>query len=250
MNYLFRADFKGSAYSGWQVQPDAVTIQAVLEDKISMLLRTPISIIGCGRTDAGVHGRNYAFNMHVEKALPDDFLYHLNAVLPNDIAVHSAEKKGETFHARFDALSRAYVYHIHSKKDPFHNDISWYLKTFDKLDLERMQQAASLLESYEEFYPFCKTGHDAKSYRCVIMQSELSVDTRKGTISYHIRANRFLRGMVRLITGMLVQLGLGQLDLTDLRTAMEGQERLEKALSAPSRGLFFVGVKYPEENIK
>ncbi len=247
MKYLFTVDFMGTPYSGWQVQPGERTVQGVLEEKMSMLLRAPISIIGCGRTDAGVHARDYAFSAELQPGDEKDFLYHLNAVLPADIAVKEMEPKPGDFHARFDALSRSYVYHIHGKKDPFLTGTSWYLKGYEKLDFDRMREASLLISKYENFYPFCKSGHDAKTYRCVIMDSRLVIDAASSTISYHIKANRFLRGMVRLITGMLVQVGLGQVSIEEVSEALERQKRIAKPLSAPAHGLFFSGAKYPND---
>ncbi len=245
MKYVVFIDYDGKAYHGWQVQPHALSVQGVLEKNISTLLRTKVSIIGCGRTDAGVHARNYPFHMECPVIEIHDFKYHLNAILPNDVSINSIYPVGDLFHARFGAITRSYTYHIHGRKNPFSKNHSWYFRQFYKLDFNRMRQAAMILLEYELFFPFCKTGHDAKSYLCVLWESRLEIDEEKSTISYHITSNRFLRGMVRLIVGMLIQVGLGQLSIEQVCIALDKQERLTKPLSAPAHGLFFMGASYP-----
>ena len=201
MRYFLELSYKGTHYSGWQVQPNAPSVQATIEAALSTLLNTNTEIIGCGRTDAGVHATQYFAHFDAEKALPNEFAYRLNRILPPDIAIHRLiDTLPPDAHARFGATYRAYHYHIHLQKNPFLADQSYYFSMLP-LDVAKMQQAAKLLLNYTDFRAFCKADSDAKHYLCHLFESQITLDEQQQTLLYRVAANRFLRGMVRLIVG-------------------------------------------------
>jgi tRNA pseudouridine38-40 synthase len=246
MRYFATISYQGTHYNGWQTQPNGPSVQERVEEALSTILREDISVVGCGRTDAGVHAKNYVFHFDSEGAVENTLLFRLNKILPPDIVFHKVEGVAEQAHARFDANYRAYHYHIGASKNPFNTDTVYYFPFFDKLDRDKMQAAAKLLLAYKSFMPFCKTHSDAKTMNCDLYHSEWHFD-REGEMRYHIAANRFLRGMVRLIVGMCLNVGLGKLKLETVREALERQEFLGKSLSVPAHGLFLVEVRYGRE---
>ena len=159
MRYKIILSYMGTNYSGWQKQPGAATVQKALEDAFKTILREPVDIVGCGRTDTGVHARNYA--AHFNATIDVDFekiIYQVNSILPTDIAVWSLSPIHDEFHSRFDAIERAYIYSIHFIKDPFVHNQSFYLNTYKDLDHGKMHEAAAIIKRHEHFLPFCKTG--------------------------------------------------------------------------------------------
>ncbi len=242
MRYFLHLSYNGTRYSGWQIQPNAPSVQEAIEGALSILFNQSIHVIGCGRTDAGVHAEDYYAHFDVDKTL-EHLAYKLNRMLSQDIYIKSAEMVDE-LHARFDATSRSYVYRIKGDKDPFRNEWVTVLAKFDDLDTHKMQQAAQLLLDYEDFHPFCKTGGDNKTTICHLTRAEWEFLAEKREMIFYITADRFLRGMVRLIVGMCLNVGLGKISIDQVRQALENKTRVDKSLSAPSNGLALSRVCY------
>ena len=245
MRYFAHCAYKGSNYHGWQRQPNtALTIQALIEKAFHTISRDHIAITGCGRTDAGVHASNYYF--HFDSLKPDwhEKSYQLNAVLPYDISVYSMVKLAQDRHARFDAVEREYNYFLHTYKDPFLPGLSYHYKR--EVDLDRLNQVATLLIGSKDFSAFCKAGSDVKNKNCNLTYAQWE---RCGQDKYKftIRANRFLRGMVRLIVGMSLHVIEGKVSEKEVLNAIEYRRPLNKYWSVPAEGLYLSGIKYPFE---
>jgi len=245
MRYFLTLAYKGSNYAGWQRQPNAVSVQETLETALSTILRQPIALTGCGRTDTGVHARFFVAHFDAEGELPETFLNGLNSLIPQDIAVYSVRAMPAGAHARYDAFERRYEYRISLRKDPFQAETAWFYPQGRRLRLDDLQAVADLLPHYEAFFPFCKTHSGVEHYACSNLQAHWVFDEAGQQLVFHISANRFLRGMVRLIVGACVQVGQGQLELDAIRAALDKQTALEKYLSAPAEGLALTGLKYP-----
>ena len=251
MRYFLELAYNGTRLCGWQRQPNAPSVQQTIEDVFSMVLRQQIEITGCGRTDTGVHASQYFAHFDFALDFPKNFLERVNRLVGNDIALKIIIPVEDTNHARFDATSRSYQYIISFEKSPFFTETEWFFTHKDRLDFEKMQKAADLLCShpdssgrgYAEFAPFCKTHSDAQTMRCEVTRSEWIFEDDKAV--FHISANRFLRGMVRLIVGMCINVGLGHLRLEDVIEALDKQETLKKSYSVPPTGLFLADIKYP-----
>lgn len=248
MRYFASISYQGTNYNGWQIQPSAPSVQQTIEERLSTLLSQKMKITGCGRTDTGVHAKGYVLHFDSEVPFEEVLLYRLNKMLPGDIVFHSIQEVEETAHARFDANYRAYKYHIGATKNPFNTDLVYHFPSFNKLDKAKMQAAAKLLLEYKSFTPFCKTHSDAKTMNCDLHKAEWDFE-KEGEMVFEIAANRFLRGMVRLIVGMCLNVGLGKLKIETVREAMENQTLLTKSLSAPPHGLFLTDIRYPQKNI-
>lgn len=197
--------------------------------------------MGCGRTDAGVHASSYYF--HVD--LPDnaeeiDIIYKLNRMCGKDIVFYNMQLVDDKAHTRFDAILRSYTYYIDLNKNPFGHSYNYYT---GELDLKRLNEAANLLLEFEDFFPFCKSNSDVNNYKCQISRSEwIQISNTK--YEFHISANRFLRGMVRLVVGMCLSYIENRITLEEVRTALEKQNRLPRDFSVPGDGLFLTDVKY------
>lgn len=235
--------YNGARYHGWQSQRNSITVQEVLEEAFSTVLNHQISIVGCGRTDTGVHASSYYFHFDAPQVFPANFVYRINKFLPKDIVVYQILKVPPESHARFDAVNRSYHYHLSFTKNPFGQDTTAHLPLAQKADFEALQQAAQLLLTFNQFYPFCKSDTDTAGYACQLKTAEWSA-TPNGLI-FNIQANRFLRGMVRLIVGMCLNVGWGKLTLQEVTIALERQTRLKNAWSAPPEGLFLSHIEYP-----
>lgn len=245
MRYFLSLAYRGTRYAGWQRQPNALSVQEVLEKALSVLLRQSIEVVGCGRTDAGVHARYYVAHFDAEGDLPGTFLQNVNGILPDDIAVYTAKAMPADAHARYDATERHYRYHIALRKDPFAQETAWLCPRAMHIDIGVLQAVADLLPQYEAFVPFCKTDGGNDHYRCSIYLARWEYLPADEQLVFHIAANRFLRGMVRLIVGTCMAVGQGTLSLEAVRQALEEQKPLPKALSAPARGLALTDVRYP-----
>ena len=245
MRYFLTLSYRGTRYSGWQSQPNAASVQATLETALSTLLRQPVEVTGCGRTDAGVHARYYVAHFDAGGELPPSFLNGLNSLLPNDVAVYDVRLVAPAAHARYDAYERSYEYHLSLRKDPFSVETAWFFPQYHRLDLEKMQQAAALIAQYHAFLPFCKTDSGVDSYVCQMKHAGWEHLPAQHRMVFHVTANRFLRGMVRLVVGACMNVGLGKIDLEDIQAALDQQQRLKKSLSVPPQGLFLTDVKYP-----
>lgn len=244
--FFFKIAYNGSSYAGWQIQPNASTIQAEIQDILSKLYGFDVSIMGCGRTDSGVSASDYYFHVDLplEKYEFNILLYKLNRMSTPGIAFKEIYMVDDNAHARFDAFERKYIYYCSLNKNPFKKQ--YQIPDRRKFDFDRLQEAANVIKQYGSFFPFCKSNSDVKSYDCIIKESKWISDS-KGNFEYHISANRFLRGMVRLIVGMCFQYMNYKIELTEVHAALKNQVRLSKDLSAPPDGLFLVDIKYPFE---
>ena len=249
--YFLHLAYNGAAYRGWQRQPDATTVQGTIEATLSKILNEEVQVTGCGRTDAGVHAEKYAAHFDTSKPVPDSFPHRLNRLLPPDIAIRSVEPMGPApepgvhgQHARFSAKHRAYRYDVIAEKDPYRAALAWHYHAFAKLDVERLNEVAAMLMAYQEFAPFCKSGSDAKTMRCELREARWERSAGGGELHFYIGADRFLRGMVRLVVGACVQVSLGEMTLEDVRDAMIAQTPVRRPLSVPAGGLFLTEVRY------
>lgn len=244
MRWKIVLSYFGTSYCGWQRQPDSPSVQQTLEEALSMVLRQPVDITGCGRTDTGVHARYYVAHTDIEGVEPSDkLIYQLNAVLPGDIAIHAISQADPSFHARFDAFERHYKYYIHLKKDPFSAGRSFWFHSHEGPDRDAMHRAAAVLLEFDRFQPFCKTGSDAEHFKCMMKESTWHFD--EDTAVYAVTANRFLRGMVRLIVGACLNAGTGKITPEEIRNHLVLQSPLPHAWSVPPEGLYLEGVRYP-----
>lgn len=244
MRYFVELAYNGKAYFGWQRQPNAISVQQTIEEALSTILRSEIVITGCGRTDTGVHAKQYFIHFDFDGTFPKGFLSRINKFLPQDIVFYNLFPVKPEAHTRFDAYERSYEYHLTFQKTPFYADTSYHFPFAAQLNFEKIQKANQLLLQYEEFFPFCKTNTDVKTMKCALSRAAWEHPNEQSAI-FHITANRFLRGMVRLIVGMNLNIGLEKTSLEELKKAMDHQTRLKKSLSVPPQGLFLTGIKYP-----
>ena len=241
MRYFIELSYKGTNYHGWQIQPDASSVQEEITKALATILQEKILLVGAGRTDAGVHASQMFAHVDTVKKLTDDYVHKLNAILPNDIVIKSIkEVSGET-HARFDAVSRTYEYRILLGRDPFLLETTWQLHQ-KNLQIEKMNEAANLLFKYEDFESFSKVKTDVNTFNCTIMKAVWTLEDKH--LIFHIKANRFLRNMVRAIVGTLIEVGLGKKTEEDFRKIIESKKRSEAGLSVPAKGLFLTEVCY------
>ena len=246
--YFVELSYLGTHYHGWQRQPNKISVQETVENAFSTVLRNAITIFGCGRTDTGVHASQYFCHFDIDKELPIHFLQTINRLLPKDIAIKQFILQDDlSRHARFQACRRTYEYHITFQKNPFVLHNTWKYGFVLKPDFLLMQKAALLIAKYQDFTPFCKTGHSTQSMICQIYESTWIFDEEKQTATYKISANRFLRGMVRLIVGALIQVGIKKMSLGELEYALENQSFIKQGLSVPAEGLTLTEVRYPWE---
>lgn len=243
MRYFIELQYDGAAYFGWQRQPDTPTVQGVIEQKLSMLLRMPTEIVGAGRTDTGVNASFYVahFDCDVPVADVEHLTYKLNKVLPDDIAILRIYEVEATKHARFDAREREYTYLLTSRKIPFRRFSAWHL-TVD-LDVAKMNEAAVKLLRYEDFTSFAKLNSNNKTNICHITHAEWMVEA-DGTLRFTIRADRFLRNMVRAIVGTLVDVGRGRYTVEEFEDIIRSRDLSRASAGAPARGLFLSNVSY------
>ena len=237
--------YSGEAYNGWQRQPNAPSVQAALEERLSKLLGTPTEIVGAGRTDTGVHASHYVahFDSPREITKPADFCYHLNAMLPADIAVSTVYRVNPSAHARFDALAREYHYHIILGKDPFRRRNSW--QYHGTLNVEEMNRAAECLLTERDFTSFAKLNSNNHTNICRVMTAQWErVGERE--LMFRIRADRFLRNMVRAIVGTLVDVGRGKITAKRFGEIVRARNLSLSSSSAPAAGLHLADVEYPE----
>lgn len=243
MRYFLEIAYDGTRFHGWQVQPNALSVQEVLEDCLSKVLRQPIATTGSGRTDTGVHATQQFVHFDVAQRLDTaQAVYKFNRLLPADIAANNLYLVSDEAHARFDAFARTYHYYISLWKNPFNRHYAAYINK--PLDVELMNAAAAILLKYEDFTTFSKVKGDTKHYRCTIY--EASWQQHGQELIFTIRANRFLRGMVRLIVGTLLDVGRGKLSITQFEHIIASQDRSKASGAAPSEGLYLAKVEYPE----
>ena len=243
MRYFLEFSYAGTNYHGWQRQPNAVSVQEVLEHALGTLLKVTTPLLAAGRTDTGVHARQMFahFDGELSQETFQHLVYQLNQFLPQDIVIHSLRQVKEEVHARFDALSRSYEYHITLGKTPFGNSMHYRIN--QPLDVDLMNQAADILLSYENFECFSKTKTDVKTFLCDISYARWS-KTKKGYI-FTITANRFLRNMVRAIVGTFIEIGLKKKIIEDLHEIIKSKNRSKAGYSVPAQGLFLTRIEYP-----
>lgn len=244
MRYFLELAYNGTRYSGYQEQPNQNTVQSALEEALQLLLQHPTKVVGCGRTDAGVHALQYFVHFDTQETLPKNFLYRFNRVLSTDILCYRILEVSAEAHTRFDATSRSYRYVVDAFKNPFRQETAYYCHFARQLDIAKMQAAAQLLLQYEDFTTFCKSRTDTKTNLCTLYASYWEVNEEEQQLVYHVRANRYLRGMIRLIVGMCLNVGRGKIELAEVKEALEQKRILQTALSAPASGLFLTDIRY------
>ena len=247
MRYFIKLSYDGAAYCGWQRQPDASTVQESVERALTTLLREPIEIVGAGRTDTGVNASYYVAHFDVQKPVEScaQLSYKLNLILPQDISVFSVEPVRREAHARFDAVQREYTYYISQRKNPFRRYSAW--QYYVALDLEKMNQAAQKLLEHEDFTSFAKLNSNNKTNICHLTRADWRrSDEDKDLLIFTIRADRFLRNMIRAIVGTLVDVGRGRYTVEEFDEIIRSRDLSRSSAGAPAVGLFLSDVAYDE----
>ena len=246
MRYFIELRYNGGAYCGWQRQPDMPSVQQTIEGAISTLLREPILLTGAGRTDTGVNASYYVahFDTSSPVADPEQVVFKLNHMLPGDIAVSRIVPVAADAHARFSAREREYRYYIEPRKNPFTRDATW--QYYVPLDMDRMNEAAAALLEYDDFTSFAKLNSNNKTNICRVKEAVWTIDSR-GTMCFTIRADRFLRNMVRSLVGTLVDVGRGRYTPDGFRSIVESRDLSRSSAGAPAQGLFLSAVVYPAD---
>lgn len=246
--FFVHLSYAGAAYHGWQRQPNGVGVQQVLEEKLAVILRQPASITGCGRTDTGVHASTYYAHFSWSGSLPNDLIHRWNSLLPTDIAVHQLYQVPPEAHARFDAIRRGYSYYINTNKNPFRHKQEWLYPMIDSMDYNLIGEAAQMLLRVKDFSTFCKSHHDAKTPICQLSSCRWE---KQGTrYVFHVESDRFLRGMVRMIVGMCLQVGSGKISLEEVKDTIDRRAILRRAWSVPADGLYLDLVVYPDQYLE
>lgn len=240
--YFIELSYDGTGFGGFQIQSNTVTIQGVLEDALAIIYRQPIALTGASRTDAGVHALQNFFHFDTEVLIEPKHLYNLNSILPNSVVVHAIYKVPNDAHARFDAVKRSYIYRIHKAKNPFLEGRSWLYPypTSTKV----LQEAAAALLLYTDFESFSKKSTSVNTFECNISKA-LWVEEEQN-LSFHIDANRFLRGMIRGLVGTMLQVGRGQLTMEQWHEIIRSKDAQRVDFSTPAHGLYLSGIKYPD----
>lgn len=246
MRYFIEIAYNGKNYFGWQRQPQQISVQQVLEETLSTLLRKEIKLTGAGRTDAGVHAKQLFAHFDFDKIENfDEFIFRLNSFLPKDISVKNIFEVKEDAHARFDAVEREYEYIISLGKDPFSEEFAYQINHKPNVDV--MNKAAEMLLNHKNFQCFSRTKTDVKTYNCTIVKAFWEATDNR--LIFTIAADRFLRNMVRAIVGTLLDVGFGKTSLTEFQNILNSKSREEAGASAAAHGLYLTKVVYPN-NIK
>ena len=240
MNYKLLIQYDGTDFHGWQVQDNARTIQGELERVIGVIEDAEVKVIGSGRTDAGVHALQNYFHFDFVSPVNERFVYKMNAILPPDITVRNIHQVPDTAHSRFDAIAREYAYHIYWRKDPFLRDLAFYYPY--KMEEELLHQAAAILLRQTNFFAFTKTNTQASNFKCTIEKSGWKKEGEQ--LVFNIKANRFLRGMVRLLTASMLQVARNRITLQQFENLFMEEEKC--GFSVPPQGLYLTSVSYPE----
>lgn len=243
--FVLELAYKGTHYHGWQLQPNALGVQQLLNKALTVLFRQTVDTVGAGRTDTGVHASCFVahFDLSESPAIgPDKAVFQLNALLPPDIVVYSFFPVNDDFHARFGAISRTYHYFITNKRTPFLSDYAHIVPVMP--DVQRMNEACTLLLEVEDFSSFCKAHSDNKTTICRLKTCHWSAFD--DYLVFTIEADRFLRNMVRALVGTLLGVGYGKLTLGQFKQIINARNRQEAGLSVPAKGLFLSGIRYPE----
>jgi tRNA pseudouridine38-40 synthase len=242
LRYSLHLAYSGQGFVGWQIQPNGLSIQSVLQDALSDLWKETISVVGCGRTDTGVHATNYFAHFDTSEPPPEALIDRLNHLLPGSISVYAMQSVAPDWHARFSAEDRTYHYYLIKQRDPLRLQQAYHYYRYRELELELLQEAADLLLHYQAFAPFCKSDSDVRHYLCQLSDARW-IENPCG-LTFTITANRFLRGMVRLIVGMCLQVGIGYVPLDEVKKALDQQGPLPKPWSVPAHGLYLTKVRY------
>lgn len=249
LKHFFHIGYHGYHYRGWQRQAGIISVQEVIETAIGKILKRPVTIYGCGRTDAQVSASQYFF--HIEEKLdPDyDLMFRLNKILPHDIAVFDILPMEGSCHARYDAGQRTYDYFIHAYKDPFLNTMSacYIMKG---LDLEKMKKAVEFLTKYNDYYAFCRSPEKNQSTICNVTSAKLFVDPAGDRYRFQVTANRFLKGMIRILVGKILEIGRGEFSLAEFENCFITKKTPALIIPVHPQGLYLSKVTYPYLNLK
>ncbi|MFY8167141.1 MAG: tRNA pseudouridine(38-40) synthase TruA [Sediminibacterium sp.] len=239
--YFIELSYDGAGFGGFQIQNNTTTIQGSLEDALSVILRQPIALTGASRTDAGVHALQNFFHFDTDLLIEPKHIYNLNSILPNSIVVHAIYNVPNEAHARFDAVQRSYIYRINKVKSPFLEGRSWFYPYPVNTDL--LQAAADILLLYTDFESFSKKSTSVNTFECSISKA-LWVEEEQN-LSFHIDANRFLRGMIKGLVGTMLQVGRGQLTIEQWQDIIQSKDEQKVDFSTPAHGLYLSAIKYP-----
>jgi tRNA pseudouridine38-40 synthase len=241
LRYFIELSYNGKAYHGWQNQPNAISVQEVLEESLSILLKEKIALVGAGRTDTGVHAlQMFAHFDILVKFSFEELKYKLNSFLPKDIAIQDIFRVNDETHARFDAISRTYTYRISFQKNVFSFNDSYYFK--QELDVNKMNEAAEILFNYKDFKCFSKSNTDVKTYNCNIMRAKWIFGADE--LVFTIKADRFLRNMVRAIVGTMINIGIGKIKIDHLHDIIKSKDRSKAGTSVPGYALYLNKIEY------
>ena len=240
--YFIEVAYKGASYSGFQVQENAHTVQAEIDRALSILLREKIESTGSSRTDAGVNACQNFLHFDTAQPLHPHFLYKMNAILPDDVVLNGVYNVPAEANSRFSALSRSYEYTLYNSKNPFMQDRGYFFPY--NIDTDALQEAAGILKEYSDFTTFSKRNTQVRTFLCNIMESHWTIESYR--IVYNVRANRFLRGMVRGLVGTMLRVGRGKLTLDGFRAAIESRDCTKADFAVPPQGLFLMKVEYPD----
>lgn len=243
MRYFLEIAYNGGEYFGWQIQPDAVSVQEVLERGLSTILQKELKVVGAGRTDTGVHARQLFAHVDLDDTEDmSNFNFRLNSILPRDIVLKDIHPVNVDAHARFDAIEREYEYLINVTKDPFSQNLAYQVQKIPDIGL--MNEAAAILLDYIDFQCFSRTKTNVKTYHCLIKKAFWTLDGNR--LIFTIAADRFLRNMVRAIVGTLLDVGYEKTSMAQFHSVLKSKNRSEAGKSAPAHGLYLTKVTYPE----
>jgi len=245
---LLHIGYDGSKYSGWQRQPNAVSVQEIIEQNLEKIFHYPITVYGCGRTDAGVHASQYVMHINIAEIPSFDLKFRLNKNLPDAIAVYDIIKITDDKHTRYHATFRTYDYFIHLYKAPAIADYSSYYE-LENLNLPAMKKLVDLLPLYEDYKSFCKQPHLHNHTRCTVTHANLFVDEHSKRIWFSIRANRFLRGMIRILVSFILKVGKGEMTVEEFETILSQQIEIPNKQPAFPNGLYLSKIEYPFVNL-
>jgi tRNA pseudouridine38-40 synthase len=243
--YFLEVSYKGTAYSGFQSQQNANTIQAEIEKAIEVIQKEKVLMTGSSRTDTGVHALQNFFHFDYPGEINSHFVYKLNAILPADIVIKALKPVPDDAHCRFDAISRQYNYYIYRDKDPFIKDRAFFFPY--RLDMHKLQQSAAILKEYTDFTSFSKRNTQVKTFECNIIESNWFF--QDSCLVYNVKANRFLRGMVRALTATMLKVGRGKTSIDEFKAIIEAKDCTKASFAVPAHGLFLMQVQYPNELI-